>query len=295
MTCVSYSQKSHRSKGKLTIVPTPLGNLGDVTRRAHAELQACDVVCCEDTRVTGTLLSALGIEKRLERLDETTISTRASNIIERVLAGERIAYCSDAGMPGVSDPGQRLIACAYEMGAPIEVLPGGTAIATAYVASGFVAPCFYFGSFFPRKKSEQVRVLETLRSLEAVLIFYESPKRIVKALESVAEVFPARMVVVCRELTKLHEEIVRGRADEIHAYFAERTKTAPVKGEIVLVLDAPAEEEHQADRASAQEKAALFVEEQQINPTLSKKEMVAYLKSEFGLSRNDAYELVHHA
>ena len=91
MTCVSYSQKSHRSKGKLTIVPTPLGNLGDVTRRAQAELLACDVVCCEDTRVTGTLLSALGIEKRLERLDEATISARASDVIERVLAGERIS------------------------------------------------------------------------------------------------------------------------------------------------------------------------------------------------------------
>lgn len=295
MTSASNNLKSYRNHGKLVIVPTPIGNLGDVTKRAHAELEASDVVCCEDTRVTGTLLAALGIEKRLERLDEATISARAQDIVERVLAGEYIAYCSDAGMPGVSDPGQRLIACAYEHGAPVEVLPGGTAIATAYVASGFVAPCFYFGSFFPRKKTEQIQALEALRALDAVLIFYESPKRIVKALESVADVFPNRMVAVCRELTKLHEEVVRGQAGEVYATFKKRAENTPIKGEIVLVIDAPNDEEQRADAESAKERATLFVEEQRSNPTLSKKELVAYLKSEFGLSRNDAYELVHHA
>lgn len=294
MTVVSYSQQSHRTPGKLVIVPTPLGNLGDITERAQKELQACDVVCCEDTRVTGSLLSALGIEKRLERLDEATITTKASYIIDRVLQGERIAYCSDAGMPGVSDPGQRLIAQAYEKNASVEVLPGGTAIATAYVASGFTAPNFYFGSFFPRKESEQIGLLESLRTLDAVLIFYESPKRIVRTLESVAYVFPYRLVAVCRELTKLHEEIVRGRAQEMSDYFTERVDASPIKGEIVLVIDAPTKEEGQSLQDQAYERAVQFVKNEHANPTLSKKELVAYLKSEFGLSRNDAYKLVHH-
>ena len=110
--------------GKLVICPTPLGNLGDITKRCLQALEACDVVCCEDTRVTGKLLSALGIEKRLERLDEETISHQASRIVDRIAKGETIAYCSDAGMPGVSDPGQRLIAAVYEAGQNVEVLPG---------------------------------------------------------------------------------------------------------------------------------------------------------------------------
>lgn len=110
--------------GKLVICPTPLGNLGDITKRCLQALEACDVVCCEDTRVTGKLLSALGIEKRLERLDEATISHQASRIVDRIAKGETIAYCSDAGMPGVSDPGQRLIAAVYEAGQNVEVLPG---------------------------------------------------------------------------------------------------------------------------------------------------------------------------
>ena len=140
--------------GMLTICPTPLGNLGDMTLRAEEALKAADVVCAEDTRVTGKLLAALGIEgKRLERLDENMVSQRAQRIVERVLGGERIAYCTDAGMPGVSDPGLRLVAAARSARPPIQVdvLPGPTAAATAYVASGTTASAFYFGGFLPRK------------------------------------------------------------------------------------------------------------------------------------------------
>lgn len=293
MTRASHTQQNNSTQGKLIIVPTPLGNLGDMTDRAREALCSCDVVYCEDTRVTGALLHALGIEKHLERMDEAAISTRALQVIERVIQGDRVAYCSDAGMPGVSDPGQRLVALAYENDVVVEVLPGGTAIATAYVASGFSAPCFYFGSFFPRKAAEQQRVLQALQSLDAVLLFYESPKRLVKALEIIAQVFPYRMVAVCRELTKLHEEIVRGNAREIYSYFDDRAKTSPIKGEIVLVIDAPPAIEHQSIQDEALKRAQVFVAEQQKNPTLSKKELVSFLKTEFGLSRNDAYELVH--
>lgn len=283
------------SAGKLVICPTPLGNLGDLPPRACMALETCDVVCCEDTRVTGKLLAALGIQKRLERLDEASLAQKADSVLDRVEAGECVCYCSDAGMPGVSDPGQRLIERAYERGIAVEVLPGGTAVATAYVASGFTAPCFYFGGFFPRKVGERASVLESLRALDAVLVFYESPNRIVSALETVAEAFPQRNVAVCRELTKIHEEVVRGLSGEVAHEFAERAARCPIKGEIVLVIDAPstAEVDAQASASAhdAREEAAALLAAGE----LSKKEIVAHLRKAYGLSRNDAYEIVHGA
>ena len=150
----------------------------------------------------------------MERLDEAMIGAKAASVMERVAAGEVLAYCSDAGMPGVSDPGLRLVAAAHEAGVPAEVLPGASAAACAYVASGTVCPRFYFGGFFPRKAGEQRTVLEELRGLDAALVFYESPNRLVAALAAIAEVLPLRKVAVCRELTKLHEEVARGTAAE---------------------------------------------------------------------------------
>lgn len=283
------------SAGKLVICPTPLGNLGDLPPRACMALETCDAVCCEDTRVTGKLLAALGIQKRLERLDEASLAQKADSVLDRVEAGECVCYCSDAGMPGVSDPGQRLIERAYERGIAVEVLPGGTAVATAYVASGFTAPCFYFGGFFPRKAGERASVLESLRALDAVLVFYESPNRIVSALETVAEAFPLRNVAVCRELTKIHEEVVRGLSGEVAHEFALRSAQGPIKGEIVLVIDAPstAEVDAQASASAhdAREEAAALLAAGE----LSKKEIAAHLRKAYGLSRNDAYEIVHGA
>ena len=279
--------------GKLVICPTPLGNLGDITKRCSQALEACDVVCCEDTRVTGKLLSALGIEKRLERLDEATISHQASRIVDRIAKGETIAYCSDAGMPGVSDPGQRLIAAVYEAGQNVEVLPGGTAVATAYVASGFTAQSFYFGAFFPRKSGERMRLLESLRALEAVLVFYESPQRLVSALQDIASLLPFRKVAVCRELTKLHEEVVRGSAQELYEVFSERENAGSLKGEIVLVIDAPCEQEFISQKQEQEEDAQEIARKLLSEGTLTKKEIVSYLRRELGLSRNSAYDLVH--
>ena len=151
--------ESANASGKLVIVPTPIGNLGDMTLRSLEALREADVVCAEDTRVTGKLLAHFGIEKRLARLDEAMIGSRAAGVVERVAAGEVVAYCSDAGMPGVSDPGLRLVAAAREAGVAVEVLPGASAAACAYVASGTVCPRFYFGGFFPRKAAEQRTVL----------------------------------------------------------------------------------------------------------------------------------------
>ena len=215
-----------RETGKLIIIPTPLGNLGDVTKRTLLAFEACDTMCCEDTRVTGKLLAALGVEKRLERLDEATVSKRAGEIVRRVLDGEVIGFASDAGMPGVSDPGQRLVDEAHNQGARVEVLPGGTAVATAYVASGFPTQSFYFGAFFPRKDGERKRALESLRRLDAALVFYESPQRIVSALACIADAFPLRRVAVCRELTKVHEEVYRDLAPSVRDEFAARASKA---------------------------------------------------------------------
>lgn len=279
-----------RASGRLIICPTPIGNLGDMPPRALEALRAADVVCAEDTRVTGKLLAAFGVEKRLERLDEALIGAKAASIVERVLAGEVIAYCSDAGMPGVSDPGLRLVAAAREAGAAVEVLPGPTAAATAYVASGSAKPCFYFGGFFPRKAGERRSLLETLRPLDAALVFYESPNRLVAALAAVAELLPTRRVTVCRELTKLHEEVACGTAAELHDAFAQRAEEGGIKGEIVLVIDGPSAAEEEAEEAGAAELAAVRAAEL-AREGLRTKDISKRLVSEFGIARNEAYDM----
>jgi 16S rRNA (cytidine1402-2'-O)-methyltransferase len=277
--------------GKLIIVPTPIGNLGDMTLRSLEALRTADTVCAEDTRVTGKLLAHFDIRKPLERLDEAMIGAKAVSVMERVAAGEVVAYCSDAGMPGVSDPGLRLVAAAHEAGVPVEVLPGASAAACAYVASGTVCPRFYFGGFFPRKAGEQRAVLEELRGLDAALVFYESPNRLVTALAAIAEVLPWREVAVCRELTKLHEEVARGTAVELRALFGARAEEpGGIRGEIALVIDAPGEDETAADAAEAAASAEARAVELAAEG-LRTKEVARRLAAEFGIARNDAYEL----
>lgn len=277
--------------GKLIIVPTPIGNLGDMTLRSLEALRTADMVCAEDTRVTGKLLAHFDIRKPLERLDEAMIGAKAASVMERVAAGEVVAYCSDAGMPGVSDPGLRLVAAAHEAGVPVEVLPGASAAACAYVASGTVCPRFYFGGFFPRKAGEQRAVLEELRGLDAALVFYESPNRLVTALAAIAEVLPWREVAVCRELTKLHEEVARGTAVELRALFGARAEEpGGIRGEIALVIDAPGEDETAADAAEAAASAEARAVELAAEG-LRTKEVARRLAAEFGIARNDAYEL----
>lgn len=278
------------TEGKLVICPTPIGNLGDMSQRAVNALKGASVVCAEDTRVTGRLLAAFGISTRLERLDENTVGERAPSIVDRVIHGEVIAYCTDAGMPGVSDPGQRLVAAAREAGVRVDVLPGPSAVPTAYVASGFTCPRFYFGGFFPRKAGERAMMLEGLRGLDSVLLFYESPHRIVSALRAIAEALPHRRVAVCRELTKMHEEVALGTAANLAEKFAVRDAEGGIKGEIVLVIDAPGEAEHAEDaedvRAEAAERAAQLAMDGQRAKQISKQ-----LIAEFGIPRNEAYDL----
>ena len=274
--------------GKLVLCPTPLGNLGDMTQRTLDALAAADVVCAEDTRVTGKLLAALGVQgKRLERLDENVVGQKAAQIAQRVLDGEIVAYCTDAGMPGVSDPGLRLVRVAREMEAPVEVLPGPTAVATAYVASGCIDSAFYFGGFFPRKDAARVALLKQLRAIDAALIFYESPNRLVGALESIERALPHCTLAVCRELTKLHEEVVRGPVAQVRANFESRDA---VKGEIVLVIDAATQEEKDASAEAAGVDAAQRARDL-ANQGMRPKQIARQLAEEFSLPRNEAYKI----
>lgn len=232
----AYSSTS----GRLIIVGTPIGNLGDLTPRVAQAFEAADAICCEDTRVTSKLLAHLGISRPLVRCDENVIASRSPELIGRMLAGDVIAFASDAGMPSVSDPGQVLVDAAREAGVDVEVIPGPSACVTALVASGIPCEHFYFEGFLPRKHGERVRRLSQLAAIPGALLFYESPHRVAASLEALAEVFPARQVALCRELTKLHEEVLRAQAPYLLEQVRERGE---LKGEMVLVVAPPSEEE----------------------------------------------------
>lgn len=238
------------NQGKLFIVGTPIGNLGDLSPRAVEAFRTADAVCCEDTRVTGKLLSAAGVSRPLIRCDENVIAGRALSLVDRMLAGETLAFASDAGMPGVSDPGQVLVDAAREAGVPVEVVPGPVACVTALVASGIPCDHFFFEGFLPRKAGERVRCLQQLMTVPGALLFYESPHRVAATLESVASVFPTRVAALCRELTKLHEEVLRAPAPELASQVAARIEAGePVRGECVVVVAPPSAEE-QAEMAA---------------------------------------------
>ena len=228
------------TSGRLIIVGTPIGNLGDLTPRVAQAFEAADAICCEDTRVTSKLLAHLGISRPLMRCDENVIASRSPELIGRILAGDVIAFASDAGMPSVSDPGQVLVDAAREAGVDVEVIPGPSACVTALVASGISCEHFYFEGFLPRKHGERVRRLSQLAAIPGALLFYESPHRVAASLEALAEVFPARQVALCRELTKLHEEVLRAQAPYLFEQVRERGE---LKGEMVLVVAPPSEEE----------------------------------------------------
>jgi 16S rRNA (cytidine1402-2'-O)-methyltransferase len=219
----------------LVVCATPIGNLEDVTLRVLRELGEADVVLCEDTRRTRTLLDRHGIRARLVSYHRHNEATRVDELLPRLEGGERIALASDAGLPGVNDPGARLISAAIERGIEVTVLPGPSAVETALVASGLVGERYSFVGYLPRGRQALRRLWEETASWSGPVVAFESPRRLPGSLRSLAEAEPERPVAVCRELTKRFEEIVRGSAREVAARFTE----AP-KGEITLVLG-PAE------------------------------------------------------
>lgn len=226
--------------GKLVVCPTPIGNLADVTPRVREALVAADYIACEDTRRTGGLLDKIGIRPAptLVSNHEGNETARAGELTKRIERGARVALVSDAGMPAISDPGFRLIRACIERGLDIEVLPGPSSVIVALVASGLPTNRWRFEGFLPRRGGELERVL---RSPETVIAF-ESPRRITESLSALAAIAPDRPAAVCRELTKLHEEVRRGTLAEL-----SRDTTAEVRGEIVLVIGPASDTEHGED------------------------------------------------
>lgn len=272
--------------GKLVVVGTPIGNMGDISPRAVEALSQADTVCAEDTRVAGKLLAQLGIKTRIERCDENVIAQRAAGLAQRIEQGEVIAFVSDAGMPGVSDPGAVLVDACREAGVAVDVVPGPTAVSTALISSGFATSAYYFGGFLPRKARACEELLVSLAKLPAALVFYESPHRTAGSLASVANVFPSRRVCMARELTKLHQEVVCDTAPRLAEQVAAR---GDLKGEVVLVIAPPTADEGRTEldpeavRARAEELYA-----QGVSPSRAAKTIA----QEMGVSKNAVYDLL---
>jgi len=260
----------------LAVCATPIGNLEDVTLRVLDELRAADVVLCEDTRHTRVLLDRHEISARLLSYHEHNEAKRTAELLPRLEAGERVALVSDAGLPGISDPGARLVGAALAAGVPVTVLPGPSAVETALVASGLAAERYQFVGFLPRGAGALRALWDELARWPYPVVAFESPRRLPATLRSLAEVDAERIVAVCRELTKKFEEVVRGPAAVVARRFAE----AP-KGEITLVLGPPSVRDDAHDAvASVAELVAAGV------PRRQAADVVARLT---GASRNELY------
>lgn len=219
--------------GILYVVATPIGNLEDITQRAARVLGQVDLVACEDTRQTRKLLQHLGIEKPLVSYHEHNEAQRAPWLVEKLLAGASVALVSDAGTPVVSDPGLTLVRRAAEEGIAVVPIPGPSAVIAALSASGLAADSFHFAGFLPSKRAQRRQALERLKSLDCTLVFYEAPHRILDTLSDIGEILGDRPLALARELTKLHEEFLRGTAASVRA---ELTGRPAVKGEFTVVV-----------------------------------------------------------
>ncbi len=226
-------ESNKETTGRIILVPTPIGNMGDITLRALEVLRSADRIACEDTRHSGQLLAHHGISgKPLVSLHEHNEARRAPDLIAAARAGETIAVITDAGMPGISDPGYRLVQACIESGTPLEVLPGPSAVITALIGSGFPCHAFHFGGFLSVKSGKRRSVLTTALESGETSIFFESPHRIISTLEILADIDPDARACVARELTKKFETYHRGSAAEVLAHF----QIHPPKGEIVLLV-----------------------------------------------------------
>jgi 16S rRNA (cytidine1402-2'-O)-methyltransferase len=267
----------------LAICATPIGNLEDVTLRVLRELAEADVVLCEDTRHTRRLLERHGIRARLLSYHEHNEAARTTQLLPRLAAGERIALVSDAGLPGVSDPGTRIVRAALDAGIAVTVLPGPSAVETALAASGLAVDRYQFLGYLPRGERALSLLWEELRAWPWPVVAFESPRRLPATLRSLARAEPEREVAVCRELTKRYEEIVRGNADEVAARFGE-----PPKGEITVVLGARAG--RVAEEPAATEVAADAVA-QLVAAGLPRRRAAEVVSGLTGVSRKRLYDM----
>lgn len=271
--------------GTLYLVATPIGNLQDVSLRALEILRTVDLIACEDTRHTRKLLTHFRISNSLTSYHEHNEQERADELADRLVRGENIAIVSDAGTPGICDPSFRIVERAHEIGVKVVPIPGAVAFVNAVVASGIANDSIFFGGFLPSKKGDRRKRLEVVRDIPAMIVFYETPHRLLKSLVDCVEILGDRTAAIARELTKLHEEIVAGRLSELAVQFGERT----VKGEIVLVIERgvaktdPVKSDPRtiADRIKDLEKKG-------IDPKTALKKAA----KEHGLSKSEAYRML---
>jgi 16S rRNA (cytidine1402-2'-O)-methyltransferase len=275
----SHFQARSLSPG-LYLVATPIGNLRDVTLRALETLASADLICCEDTRITSRLLKHYGIAKPLKPYHDHNAAKVRPALLDRLSGGAAIALVSDAGTPLISDPGYKLVVEAIAQGYRIEVVPGASAPIMAIALSGIPSDRFLFAGFLPPKSSEKRRALEELASVPAALIFFEAPGRITGTLEAIRTVLGDRRLALARELTKLHEEVMRGSADDLLAEIASRNG---LKGEITLVVAPPGE--RAADPNEIAEALRIALAES------SPARAAAEVAKRFGVPKKDLYRL----
>ena len=218
--------------GKLYLVPTPIGNMGDITQRALETLREVDLVACEDTRHSGMLLKRLGLKKKLISYHDFNEARRAGQLLTKIREGMSVAVITDAGSPGISDPAYRIVRAAIADDIDIVPLPGATAIIPALTASGLPTDRFFFEGFLPHKSAARKKRLEKLKDLKPTLVFYESPHRVQKSLGDILEVLGDRKACLAREISKRYEQFLRGRISDVQSAIGDK----PVKGEIVLVI-----------------------------------------------------------
>ena len=270
--------------GMLYLVPTPIGNLGDISIRCRETLEAADFIAAEDTRVSIKLLNHLGIKKSLVSYFEHNKAQKGNMIVERILAGETCALVSDAGSPAISDPGEDLVKQCAEAGITVCAIPGPCAVITALSISGQSTGRFCFEGFLSTAKKSRREHLDSLRDEKRTMIFYEAPHKLLATLESMAEVFGGeRPISLCRELTKLHEEVVRTTLSQAIQKYTEQ----PPKGEFVLVVAGAPEKEVEA----ITEDVILARLQELIDSGLSKKDAIKQTAAELSLPKNEVYDL----
>ena len=268
-------------RGKLYICPTPIGNLEDITLRTLRILKEVDLIAAEDTRHTIKLLNHYEIKKPLTSYHEHNIKEKGIELIDRLNKGENIALVSDAGMPGISDPGQDLIGLAVEEDIQIVILPGPTASIAALVVSGLNTDKFVFEGFLSSKKKERIDQLNAIKDEKRTMIIYESPHRLLDSLDNMLTTLGNRRIAIVRELTKIYEEIFRGTIEEgIDKFSSEK-----IRGEFVLIIEGN-QEEHVEIHINIEEELRKF-----INQGLSKKESVKRVAEEFKLPKNQVYQI----
>jgi 16S rRNA (cytidine1402-2'-O)-methyltransferase len=270
----------------LYLVATPIGNLEDITLRALRVLKEADLIACEDTRQTQKLLNHYSISTRTTSYHEHNEMTRAPELVLELERGARIALVADAGMPGISDPGFRLISLAIRHHLPVVPIPGASAFLAALVASGLPTDSFRFSGFFPSKRGQRRQVLESIKDSPRTQVFYEAPHRVKEAIEDIVELLGAdRQLVLAREVTKIHEEFLRGRAEEVLEALKARGE---IKGEITLLIG-KTEEARVGTGAPARSTIRQRLQQIMAEEKLDEKAALKRVAKELGISKSEAY------